>query len=83
MRVSEVHRSCRRALISAKELGRCQLSFADAEYADNTKKTRREVFLDELELVVPLKVLLKIIELHYGCRPWPQESMLRVHLMQA
>ena len=64
-----------------------QISFADAEYAGKRKKTRREVFLDEMELVVPWKVLLKIIEPHYpvagrGRRPYAPESMLRVHLMQ-
>ncbi|WP_239024423.1 IS5 family transposase [Ramlibacter humi] len=64
-----------------------QISFADAEYAGKRKKTRREVFLEEMELVVPWKVLLKIIEPHCpvagrGRRPYPLESMLRVHLMQ-
>jgi IS5 family transposase len=29
-----------------------QLSFSDAEYAGKRKKTRREVFLEEMELVV-------------------------------
>lgn len=64
-----------------------QMSFSDAEYAGKRKKTRREVFLEEMELVVPWKVLLKIIEPHYpvagrGRRPYALESMLRVHLMQ-
>ena len=64
-----------------------QISFADAEYAGKRKKTRREVFLDEMELVVPWKALLDLIEPHYpaagrGRRPYPLESMLRVHLMQ-
>jgi len=64
-----------------------QLSFSDAEYAGKRKKTRREVFLQEMELVVPWKVILKIIEPHYpvagrGRRPYALESMLRVHLMQ-
>jgi len=64
-----------------------QISFADAEYGGKRKKTRREVFLEEMELVVPWQVLLKIIEPHYpvaGCgrRPYALESMLRVHLMQ-
>jgi IS5 family transposase len=58
-----------------------RFSFADAEYAGKRKKTRREVFLEEMELVVPWKVLLKIIEPHYpvagrGRRPYAQESML-------
>ena len=64
-----------------------QISFADAEYAGKRKKTRREVFLEEMDLVVPWKVLLKIMEPHYptagrGRRPYPLESILRVHLMQ-
>jgi IS5 family transposase len=64
-----------------------QMSFADAEYAGKRKKTRREVFLEEMELVVPWKALLGLIEPHYpvagrGRRPYPLESMLRVHLMQ-
>ena len=64
-----------------------QISFADAEYAGKRKQTRREVFLQEMELVVPWKGLLKLIEPHYpmagrGRRPYPLETMLRVHLMQ-
>jgi IS5 family transposase len=64
-----------------------QISFVDAEYADKRKKTRREVFLEEMELLVPWKVLLKIIEPYYpvagrGRKPYALESMLRVHLMQ-
>jgi len=64
-----------------------QISFADAEYAGKRKKTRREVFLEEMELVVPWKALLKLIERFYpmagrGRRPYPLESILRVHLMQ-
>ena len=64
-----------------------QLSFSDAEYAGKRKKTRREVFLEEMEQVVPWKALLKVIEPFYpvagrGRRPYPLEAMLRVHLMQ-
>lgn len=64
-----------------------QISFADAEYAGKRKKTRREVFLEEMEEVVPWKALLKLIEPHYpvagrGRRPYPMETILRVHLMQ-
>ena len=32
-----------------------QISFVDAEYAGKRKKTRREVILEETELVVPWK----------------------------
>lgn len=64
-----------------------QISFSDAEYAGKRKKTRREVFLEEMEQVVPWKALLDLISPHYpvagrGRRPYPLESMLRVHLMQ-
>lgn len=41
-----------------------QISFADAEQAGKRKKTQREVFLGEMELVVPWKALLKVIEPH-------------------
>ena len=64
-----------------------QLSFGDAEYAGKRKKTRREVFLAEMEQVVPWSRLLAVIEPHYpkagrGRRPYPLETMLRVHLLQ-
>jgi IS5 family transposase len=64
-----------------------QISFADAEYAGKKKQTRREIFLEEMELVVPWKPLLKLVEPFYpvagrGRRPYPLESILRVHVMQ-
>jgi len=64
-----------------------QMSFGDAEYAGKRKRTRREVFLAEMEQVVPWESLLKLIEPLYpvsgnGRRPYPLETMLRVHLMQ-
>jgi IS5 family transposase len=64
-----------------------QISFADAEYAGKKKQTRREIVLEEMELVVPWKPLLKLVEPFYpvagrGRRPYPLESILRVHVMQ-
>lgn len=64
-----------------------QISFGDAEYASKRKKTRRELFLEEMEQVVPWKSLLNLIEPLYpiagnGRHPYPLEKMLRVHLMQ-
>lgn len=64
-----------------------QISFGDSEYLAKKKKTRREIFLDEMEQVVPWAMLLKIIEPHYpvagrGRHPYPLQTMLRVHLMQ-
>lgn len=64
-----------------------QISFGDSEYLAKKKKTRREIFLDEMEQVVPWERLHKIIERHYpvagrGRQPYPLQTMLRVHLMQ-
>lgn len=64
-----------------------QLSFGDAEYAGKRKRTRKEVFLDEMAQVVPWQSLLSLIEPFYpvagrGRHPYPLATMLRVHLMQ-
>jgi len=64
-----------------------QLSFSDAEHAGKRKQTRREVFLAEMERVVPWKALLPLIEPHYpkagrGRHPYAMETMLRIHLLQ-
>jgi transposase, IS5 family len=64
-----------------------QMSFGDAEYAAKKKRTRREVFLAEMEQVVPWPALLNLIEPLYpvagrGRRPYPLMTMLRIHLMQ-
>ena len=64
-----------------------QMSFGDAEYAAKKKTTRREVFLAEMDKVVPRSSLLKVVEPFYpvagrGRRPYPVQAMLRVHLMQ-
>ena len=64
-----------------------QISFGDGEYLAKKKTTRREIFLGEMEQVVPWEKLLKIIEPHYpvagrGRQPYPLQTMVRVHLMQ-
>ena len=64
-----------------------QLSFSDAEHAGKRKQTRREVFLAEMERVVPWTSLLAQIEPHYpkagrGRQPYAMETMLRVHFLQ-
>ncbi|WP_313225351.1 IS5-like element ISPst5 family transposase, partial [Stutzerimonas nitrititolerans] len=64
-----------------------QMTFADAEYAGKRKQTRKELFLIEMDQVVPWKGLIALIEPHYpkgeGGRPAYQlMAMLRVHLMQ-
>jgi IS5 family transposase len=64
-----------------------QMTFGDAEYGAKRKKTRREIFLAEMEQVVPWKSLLDLIEPLYpvagrGRQPYPLQTMLRIHLMQ-
>lgn len=65
-----------------------QLTFGDAEYNGKRKQTRREVFLAEMDQVVPWKELLMLIEPHYprsgqpGRQPYPLETMLRIHFLQ-
>ena len=64
-----------------------QMTFADAEYAGKRKQTRKELFLIEMDRVVPRKGLIALIEPHYpkgeGGRPaYPLMAMLRVHLLQ-
>jgi IS5 family transposase len=65
-----------------------QLTFGDAEHQGKRKRTRREIFLAEMDQVVPWEALLAVIAPHYpkmgnrGRQPYPLETMLRVHLMQ-
>lgn len=64
-----------------------QMTFADAEYAGKRKQTRKELFLIEMDQVVPWNGLIKLIEPFYpkgeGGRPaYPLMTILRVHLMQ-
>ncbi|MDR1075437.1 MAG: IS5 family transposase [Xanthomonadaceae bacterium] len=64
-----------------------QLSFSDAEHAGKRKRTRREVFLEEMERVVPWPALLALIEPPYpkagrGRHPYALATMLRIHLLQ-
>lgn len=65
-----------------------QLTFGDAEQQGRRKRTRREIFLSEMELVVPWNALLALIEPHYpksggpGRQPYRLETMLRIHLLQ-
>ena len=41
-----------------------QLTFGDAEGLGQRKRTRKEIFLAEMEQVVPWNALLKLIEPH-------------------
>lgn len=64
-----------------------QMTFADAEYAGKRKQTRKELFLIEMDQVVPWKGLVALIDPHFpkgeGGRPaYLLMVMLRVHLVQ-
>jgi IS5 family transposase len=63
------------------------LSFASLAYDNKKKKTRRELFLEEMDKVIPWKELLQVIEPYYpkageGRQPMPLEMMLRIYFMQ-
>src|SRR5271154_228288 len=64
-----------------------QKTFAQAEYAQKKKTTRRERFLNEMEAVVPWARLVGCIEPHYfkgerGRKPIGIERMLRLYFLQ-
>ena len=64
-----------------------QTSFSDAEFSAKRKKTRREVFLAEMERVMPWARLYDVLEPHYhhnrrGRPAYPLTVMLRIHLLQ-
>lgn len=64
-----------------------QLTFAEAEYDNKKRKTRREAFLEKLDQLLPWKALESTIAVYYaagktGRPPYPLSSMLRVHVMQ-
>ena len=70
-------------------MGGKQLGFGDYEQSTAKKRTKRERFLAEMEVVVPWQALIDLIEPHYpktsskGGRPaYPLATMLRIHLMQ-
>jgi len=64
-----------------------QLSFAQAEYAQKKKTTRRDKFLAEMNQVVPWARLVGLVRPHYpsgkrGRPPLGIEKMLRVYFLQ-
>ena len=65
-----------------------QASFSDLEYTNKKRRTRRELFLAEMETVVPWRELLGVIEPHYpraggrGRPPVGLAAMLRIYFLQ-
>lgn len=63
------------------------MTFASLAYENKKKKTRREMFLEEMDQVIPWKELLEAIKPYYpkagnGRQPMPIERMLRIYFMQ-
>ena len=64
-----------------------QPSFASLAYDGKKKQTRKELFLAEMDRIIPWRKLTRLIEPHYpktGNRrpPMGPEKMLRIHFMQ-
>ena len=64
-----------------------QPTFAALAYANKKKKTRRELFLEEMEQVVPWTEMRKVIKRQYpkagqGRPPLGLEKMLRIYFLQ-
>ena len=65
-----------------------QQTLADSSFEKFRKKTRKEVFLDDMERIIPWKALTEAIEPYYpkpegaGRRPVGIERMLRIHFLQ-
>lgn len=64
-----------------------QQTFADLAYSSKKKVTRREHFLQEMQVVVPWGKLVEIVRPHYplgktGRPPMPLESMLKIYFLQ-
>ena len=64
-----------------------QPTFADLEYAQKKRKTRRERFLERMEALIPWAELEARIAPYYpqagrGRRPYPLAVMLRIHCVQ-
>ena len=64
-----------------------QTTLSDIEYGNRRKKTRREIFLETMEVIVPWEHLCALIEPHYyhnktGRPAIGIEPMLRMYLLQ-
>ncbi len=64
-----------------------QLTFAEAEFENKKHTTRREIFLQRMDKLIPWSRLEKKIAKHYpkgetGRPPYPLPVMLRVHCLQ-
>ena len=64
-----------------------QATFSELDHDLKKRRTRREIFLEKMDRLVPWERLEKRIEPVYpkpgrGRRPYPLRTMLRVHCVQ-
>ena len=64
-----------------------QPTFADLDYEGKKRKTRREMFLERMDCLIPWEELEERIRPHYpkagrGRRPYELSAMLRIHCVQ-
>ena len=64
-----------------------QKTFSELEYDNKKRKTRREIFLERMDGLIPWKRLEKRVRRHYpkagkGRHPYPLSVMLRIHCVQ-
>ena len=64
-----------------------QLSFGDMEYTNRRRKTKRELFLEQMDKIIPWADWVDMIAAYYppgkrGRPPIGIETMLRMYLMQ-
>ena len=72
---------------SQRDIMSHQLTFADSEFSTKRRQTRKEIFLSRMEQILPWQNMTAVIEPFYpkagnGRRPYPLETMLRIHCMQ-
>ena len=64
-----------------------QPTFGDLEYESKKRKTRREIFLERMDGLIPWGLLEELIRPYYpkagrGRRPYELSAMLRIHCVQ-
>jgi len=65
-----------------------QLTFSEIEYSSKKKVTRKEIFFEKMEKIIPFQLCLNIIRPFYavagnGRQPIPLETMFRMYLVQS
>lgn len=64
-----------------------QLNFADAEYINRRRKTKREIFLEKMDEVIPWDKWVEMVKPYYpkgvhGRRPHGIERMLKMFMLR-